>query len=295
MKVLIFGSNGFIGKNIKEYLQRFSKYELLCPTRKELDLLDEDTVYQYLKTNIPDVIVNAAVCRNPLYFQNMNSASELEQDIRMFYILEKYSKYYGKMLYFGSGAEYNKSRNIVNIAEDDFIHNIPTTQYGLAKYVIGRSIDQSISLYNLRIFGLFGKYENWKNTFISGCCCKVLKKIPITIRQNVFFDYMYIDDFCAIVRWFIDNTPVFHTYNVVTGKKIDLITIANLVKRLAQVDVPIYVCKPGLANEYTASNLRLLNEMGDITFTDMQQSISELLKYYRGIEDQIDMMSLLYP
>ena len=294
MKVLILGSNGFIGKNLYEYLQYFLEYKLLCPTRKELDLLDEDAVLQYLKTNTPDVIINAAVCRNPLYFQNTSGTSELEQDIRMFYILEKYNRYYGKLLYFGSGAEFNKNNDIVDVAENDFIHNIPTTEYGLAKYIIGRSIDKSSSLYNLRIFGLFGKYENWKTTFISGCCCKALKKLPITIRQNVFFDYMYINDFCTIVKWFIDHTPKFHTYNVVTGKKIDLLTIANMIKQVAKVDVPIYVCKLGLANEYTANNSRLIKEMGSIPFTDLKQSLTELFHYYQEMEAQIDLMSLLY-
>lgn len=294
MKVLILGSNGFIGKNLKEYLQSFAEYELLCPTRNELDLLDEDIVRQYLKTNTPDVVVDAAVCRNPIYFQNLNSATELEQDIRMFYILEKYRCYYGKLLYFGSGAEFDKSKDIINVKEDDFMHNIPSTQYGLAKYVIGRCIDRSSSLYNLRIFGLFGKYENWKTTFISGCCCKALKKVPITIRQNVFFDYMYIDDFCTIVRWFIDHTPAFHTYNVTTGQKIDLVTIASMVKLVAQVDIPVYVCKSGLANEYTANNHRLIKEVGNIPFTDMKQAIAALLHYYQGMVEQIDLMSLLY-
>lgn len=44
-KILILGANGFIGKNLKEYLSCFSKdYVLFVPNSQELNLLDEQAV-----------------------------------------------------------------------------------------------------------------------------------------------------------------------------------------------------------------------------------------------------------
>lgn len=294
-KILILGSNGFIGKNLKEYLlQSDVEYELFLPSRLELDLLDEKAVKSYLRSTYFDVIINAAVC-NPVRGNDISKKSEIEQDLRMYFNLRKYNNLYGKMLYFGSGAEFDKSKNIVSVSEDDFLNDIPHTQYGFAKYIIGKDIENSDNIYNLRIFGLFGKYENWKTTFISGACCKALKGLPITIRQNVYFDYLYIDDFCKIVEWFVNNTPQYHTYNVTSGEKIDLVTIAQIINTLSDIEVPVYVCKEGLANEYTASNKRLLKEYGNkINGFTKEEAIAALMEYYKKNIDIIDLYSLLY-
>ena len=146
----------------------------------------------------------------------------------------------------------------------------------------------------MRIFGLFGKYENWKTTFISGACCKALKNLPITIRKNVYFDYVFIDDFVRIVEWFIDHEPKFHEYNICSGKKYSLIELANYVKNVSKKEVPIIVCQEGLAKEYTGSNVRLLNEIKELSFTGIEDAIKDLYCYYQSIEEQIDLMSLLY-
>lgn len=294
MNILLLGSSGFIGRNLKEYLSQFEAYSLSAPTSKELNILDEVRLKDYLNQHHPDVIIHAAVCRNPKYFPMSIPASELEQDLRMFYNLEKLNDLYGKMIYFGSGAEFDKTHDITSVSEHDFVNGVPTTDYGLAKYIIGKAIDQSRNIYNVRVFGLFGKYENWRTTFISGACCKAIKNLPITIRQNTFFDYLDIDDFCPIIKWLIDETPNYHTYNVCSGKKIDLLTIAKKVRHLSGNDVPIYVCLPGLSKEYTANNNRLKQECHSFSLTSFDDSIQKLLSYYRSIEQEIDMLSLLY-
>ena len=49
-KVLITGSSGFVGKNIKEYLEnQKEEYELYCPSSKELNCIDEGEVEKYIK------------------------------------------------------------------------------------------------------------------------------------------------------------------------------------------------------------------------------------------------------
>ena len=198
------------------------------------------------------------------------------------------------MYYFGSGAEYDKSKNIVSVQEEEYVNGIPKNQYGMAKYTIGKVIRNSRNIYNLRIFGLYGKYENWKTTFISGACCKALKNIPITIRQNVYFDYVYIDDFVQIIEWFVDNEPMYHEYNITSGTKVSLIELAEIVKKVSNKDISIIVCREGLGNEYTGINNRLLSEIKGFSFSKHEDSIKKLYDYYKSIENQIDLYSLLY-
>jgi len=293
-KILILGANGFMGRNLKEFLEKEKDlYEIYAPTSREFDIPDEQAVKEQLHKKYYNVILHAAVY-NPRVDSNKDPSKELDKNLRMFFNFKRYKSLFGKMLYFGSGAEFDKRGEISMVNEEDAGNGIPVTDYGLYKYIINNSIQHNENIYNLRLFGLFGKYENWKRTFISGACCKALKNLPITIRQNVYFDYLYIDDFCKIVKWFIDHDVKHRAYNVTSGKRIDLLTISNILKEVSQKKLPIYVCKEGLANEYSASNQRLLNEMGSFAFTPMEDAIRKLYVWYKNHEEDIDIYSLLY-
>lgn len=74
----------------------------------------------------------------------------------------------------------------------------------------------------------------------------------------------------------------------------DLLTIAEKVKKLSGMDIPIYVCKEGYGNEYTATNKRLLQEYSDFIITALDDSIKSLLQYYENTLEDIDIYSLLY-
>ena len=239
MKILFLGKNGFIAKNFIEFFSDRDGYQVISVGRNELNLLNESEVRDYLSNNTFDVVINPAVF-NPVLAGHPDK--ELEYDLMMFHNVAKFSKLYGKMIYFGSGAEYDKRSSICSVTEDD-IYNAksgrssglsPTNQYGIAKYTIGREIDGDTfgegNIYNLRIFGLFGKYEYWKTTFISSSCCKALKNIPITIRKNVFFDYLYIDDFMRMLEKFLNiHEPMYNTYNFTSGRRVQLTGLAEIV------------------------------------------------------------------
>ncbi len=59
MKILLTGSSGMVGRNIIEHLYA-SKHEILSPNSKELNLLKDKSVKDYITTNKPDIVVHAA-------------------------------------------------------------------------------------------------------------------------------------------------------------------------------------------------------------------------------------------
>jgi nucleoside-diphosphate-sugar epimerase len=59
MKVLVTGSNGMVGRNVLEH-KDISKFDILNPNSKELNLLNYSETEKYIKNYSPDFIVHAA-------------------------------------------------------------------------------------------------------------------------------------------------------------------------------------------------------------------------------------------
>lgn len=292
-KILIAGSTGFIGKNIYEYFSARENVELSCVSSADINFMDEARIEKYLTENWFDVIIfcaNYDIGRNP----NNDASKVLEYNLRMVLNFEKCSRYYGKLLYLGSGAEYDKRYDISMVKEEEIGKHIPVDQYGLYKYTVNQIIKKTLNWYNLRIFGIFGKYEDWKVKFISNLCCKAIKNLPLSIRQNLYFDYLWIDDFCRIVEYFVHYDVRYKDYNIVTGRRISLLELACIVKEVSGKDLPIYIGKAGLGNEYTADNERLLSEFGGFEYTEIKDAIRTLYKWYEENMDMIDIFPLLY-
>jgi GDP-L-fucose synthase len=285
VKVLIIGANGFIGRHLYEYLSQDSIYTLLTPNSKILNIADEVSVDNYIDRTKPDVIIN---CANRGGGRDSGNENIVHDNLRMFFNIVKHSDKVSKIIHFGSGAEYCKHKPIVDAKEEDADTSIPLDEYGFYKSVCSKFIEKSDNNFNLRIFGCYGEYENYEFKFISNAIVKNLLKLPITINKNVFFDYLYIEDLVKIVDYFVENNPKHRIYNVTTGRKIDLVTLARLINETSDFISEIKVIHEGYNNEYSSDNTRLQDELGGIEFTPHREAIIRMRNYYQSILDKID-------
>ncbi len=276
--IFITGAGGFIGRNLTEKFNK--KYNLLTPGHKELDLLDEKAVDNFFKKNKIDVVINCAVIGGSRKEEYVDSS--FSDNLKIFFNLLRNKDPYKKMIHLGSGAEYDKSKPIVKAKETDLGKTIPKDEYGFFKYICSKYIEKEKNIVCIRIFGLFGKYEDYRYRFISNAIVNNLKGLPIILNQNVFFDYLYINDFVRIVDYFINHKAKHKFYNIGTGKKIDILTIANKINKIADKKSKIKVKNTGLNNEYTCDNSKLMNELKKFSFTDFDKSLKELYDWYRN-------------
>ena len=289
-RILITGSTGFIGKNIKEKFE--NKYDIVAPDRKELDLTNTEAVREYLKEQRFDVVIHSANTNNTKY-KNVVPFDVLERNLRMFYNLESCSEWYGKMFYYGSGAEYDMEHYIPKMKEEYFGTHIPKDAYGLSKYVMSRACEHAKNIYDLRLFGVYGRYEEWDRRFISNAICRALTGRDITMQKHVYFDYLWVEDLCNIMEWFIEHDPKHKHYNVCRGTSIDLYTLACMVREILNIDCNIVISEEGWKPEYSGNNTRLLEEIGEYPFIGYRESIQELCDYYKEHIDAIDESKLV--
>ena len=288
--ILLTGASGFIGKNILEsYLA--NKYILLTPSSKELNLADEDCVDNYFENNTVDIVIHAAV--KPGHRNAKDLSNLFYTNTRMFFNLERHKTKYKKMIVLGSGAIYDMRKYRPKMKEEEWLRYIPADEHGYCKYVCEKVIENSSNIYDLRIFGIFGKYEDYAIRFISNAICKSLFNLPITIKQNRKFDYLYIDDLMPILEWFIENTPKYHSYNITPDYSISLKDLADIVKKISKNDVTIKIVNDGLGLEYSGDNSRLKQEYQGFKTTPFEISISYLMNWYMKNINTLDINSLI--
>ena len=287
MNIFITGSNGFIGSHLKEYLNKiYSNYILFTPSSKELNLLDEVAVENYILLNKIDIIIHLANKGGDRTTIDMKNVTEY--NLRIFFNIAKHEKNVKKIISFGSGAEYSKHKAIIEAKEEDYLKSQPLDEYGFYKSITSKYIEKSQRIVQLRIFGAYGEYENYRYKFITNAIVKNLLKLPIIINKNVYFDYIYIDDLVKMIDWVIHNEIKEKIYNVTTGTKIDLISLANLVNETSDFKSEIIVLNDGLNNEYSSNNQRILKEIGNFNFTSHKDAIQKMRNYFKENFDNLD-------
>lgn len=362
--IFIAGSSGFTGRNLNERLQ--GKYKIFAPSHKDLDLLEADRVRDYVRKNKIGVIINCANVGGGR--DTVGLRDVVQTNLRIFFNIVRCAERVEKIIQFGSGAEYDKSRDLKKVKEEEFDKRIPKDDYGFYKYVCSKYIQswssyakfsrselseftgpaarhplvvpgqltdpnvtprgyltrvtrflkqrsanlenfallrsKSVSSYAspifskksriicLRLFGVYGKYEDYRYKFISNSIVKNLLHLPIVINQNVIFDYLYIDDLVRIVGNFINNRyngyNSYNDYNIASGKQVSLFQIARTINKISDYRSRISIVNKGMNLEYTADNRRLLKELGNFRFTPIEEGMKKLRKYYQGILHTID-------
>lgn len=276
MKILILGGTGFIGKNLKAGFIEKTNHTILAPTRQELNLYNDHDCRNYLKANNPDYVIHAAV--------DITSA---ENSLVSFFNIYNNSNFFGHLLQIGSGAEYDKRNYKPKMTENHFGNSIPVDTYGLAKYMIARVLEDSDpnKFKNLRIFGIYGKYEDYSRRFISNNICRALSGMKISMNKDVLFDFISVNDLSNLL---INHLEVLYTfdnvsYNFCAKEPKFLSDIAKILcQQLNQNDI-VMKDTSGLNPEYSGDPSEILSLLPNFNYIDLDHGIADLIYYYQSL------------
>jgi GDP-L-fucose synthase len=179
--------------------------------------------------------------------------------------------------------------------ESQFGKSTPIDTYGLAKYLIAREVESSKSsnVTNLRLFGIFGPYENFMRRFISNNICRAMANQPLSINRDMLFDYIDVYDLASFLEGLILKLPLNSiSYNFCTGKPLYLSEIAKVIKSEMNLDGETMIKESGLNPEYSGCPKKIFDELGDFEFTPITQSIRSLVNFYKAHLTEDDLKGL---
>jgi nucleoside-diphosphate-sugar epimerase len=276
VKVLVTGASGFVGRNVAEGLA--GRHQVLAPRHAELDVLDPVAFEAYVRDQRVDAIVHSAV---------RGGEQVLEQTLRMQASVLRCASLVDRILYFGSGAEYAKTRDLKKVREESIGEFVPKDPYGLAKLFCNEAARGRKRVLNLRLFGVYGPHEGYLLKFISNSIVKRLLGLDLRIRQDVVFDYLWVADLVGVVGHFLEASFDHADLNVTPTESISLTGIVRIIDAAVGSKGAVEIDTPGMNWQYTGDNARLLAAMPGLRFTGYPQGIAELVEFYER-DDAID-------
>ena len=274
MKILIIAKNSFLAKQIKDYFLN-SEYDLYFSSREDFDLTSAEQTRNFFNVRHYDVVVNCAI--NGGIRGKEDTLQDFLNNIQMFKNLVDNRDGFGKLINFGSGAEFDRSLDIDSCSEEQIFTRSPKDYYGLSKNIITRIIYKYDKFFNIRIFGCFGKHEK-EGRFLKTNIKNALSNEPLNVHQDRFMDYISADDLCKILKFYFDNDIKLlpKDLNAVYKKKYTLKQLAKMVKFHLNSESEILIQQEGLANSYTGSSERL-SKM-DIKLSGLEKEVERFLK-----------------
>jgi GDP-L-fucose synthase len=220
--VLITGSTGMVGRNATEKLLEIG-FNVLAPTRKELDLIDSKEVSRYFKSNKIDIVIHAAGLvggiqaniEKPYSFLSVNS------QIALNVINASIENGIVRLINLGSSCMYPKDYQS-ELTEDLILTGPlePTNEgYAIAKIMASKLCDYAQSEFGLSYktlipCNLYGKYDNF-HPIRSHMIPAVIRKVHDAAKANNSVEiwgtgearreFMFVEDLIDFITWSLDN------------------------------------------------------------------------------------------
>lgn len=282
-KILITGSKGFIGSNLKKELN--NKYNLICTTRSELNCSNYNEVKKFIYELKPDFIIHLASTTNnqikitkkniydqyqDTYLSSINIAKTVDRNCKL-------------VIFFGSIEEYGLNKTPLT---ERLIPN-PITEYGKAKFKAHMEIKKILENKNVNYTWLrpsltYGPFD-YNNRYLNKIIESIKQKKNLSLRPgNQIRDFLYVKDLIKVLESILNNPFLkYGILNVSPASKIYLNKIPNLISKFVNYQNTIKIL-PRIEKEYDLymSNQKLIKFFPNLKFTPFDVGLKETLLFH---------------
>lgn len=250
MKVLIIGTNGFLGKWTKKLLKNSKKsLDIIEITGKEdCDITDYSQIENFYKQNMPEIVINCAAFVGGISYGYKFPAEMLYKNSQMainLYTASSNNKIHklinpiSNCIYPAKFTTY-KEEDIFNGAPDESVFN-----YALSKRLfvsLGESFfkQYKFSSVNVVMSNMYGPEDHFdiERSHALGALIKKISDAKINNLNSVEIwgsgkpirEWLYVEDGAAALIKSIDTSVGHHLFNVGVEKGISIRDLAEIIK-----------------------------------------------------------------
>jgi nucleoside-diphosphate-sugar epimerase len=233
MKIIVTGSDGFLGKQLVNQLKQNNyiifEYDLL----KGYDILDREQLEESISTFLPDSVIHLAACSDLNIFRNNPDISYKVNVIGTRNILDMCEKYNSRLLFASTCCIYGNNNCHPS---DESSPTAPTEAYAQSKKKSEEDI-LKIGLPHccMRLATFYG--PNMRNAlspavFINKSYNDEIIEIHGTGEQSRTITY--VDDIVSGIVSIVKSTPKYTIINITTEEVTTVLEMIDIVKNLTQ-------------------------------------------------------------
>lgn len=267
MRILIFGSGGFVGSHILNAIKDSLEHEVRAPLRRDLELNNSGLLREYMTGFAPDLVVNCAI-----------KVSSLEESVTSAMNILRAMPEAAIYFQVGSGAEYGRFNCPANVSEDYFGTYIPEDSYGLSKFLIAQTLETVLQgrFLSIRTFGVFGTGEE-ERRLIPSLVKSAKDRGHAQIKQDGLFSFVPVEDIVLFfMKWLETGCSLRGSHNFCGTTPILISRILQHVKE--KIPAATYkIEKCGIQHPYTGDSSGLIQVAPWFKFSDINSAIQAYL------------------
>ena len=249
MRILVFGSNGLVGSNVKNVLLETSN-ECLFSSREDTDLFDLNSTLETIKKFQPNIIINCAARVGGIKANDKNRTIFLLENLKI--NMNIFESLMGldpiKVINLGSSCIYPLDA-LNPISESSIMSGKlePTNSaYAMAKLTaieLGNSIKKEFghNVINLMPTNLYGKYDNFSKEdshVIPGLIYRMhdakinsQKKFSVWGTGTPLREFLNAMDFAKSILFIIENNINDDLLNIGSNEEVSIKELASIIKK----------------------------------------------------------------
>lgn len=249
-KIYVAGHRGMVGSAIVRNLQSKGYENIIGKTHRELDLTEQEDVWQFFREERPDAVVLAAAKVGGIHANESAPAEFIYENMQIQCNVIKAAHEFGvkKLLFLGSTCIYPKMAE-QPIREDALLTG--ALEETNEAYAIAKIAGLKMCQFYKRQYGddfiscmptnLYGSHDNYdlQGSHVMPAMIRKFHDAKMSGAQNVELwgtgsplrEFLYVDDMADACVFLLENYDGEQHVNIGTGKEITIRELAELVKR----------------------------------------------------------------
>jgi GDP-L-fucose synthase len=306
-RIYIAGHRGLAGSAIWRHLRTEGFTDLIGATSAEVDLRDRGAVFDFMRTNRPDVVIDAAARVGGIFANDTYPADFLSDNLQIqVNVMDAANDVdVDRLLFLGSSCIYPKYAE-QPIKESSLLTGTlePTNDaYAIAKIAGIMQVQASRKQYGRHWISamptnLYGPRDNFhpQNSHVLPALMRRINEAKMTEADEVVIwgtgrprrEFLYVDDLAHACLFLLENYDDPQTINVGVGEDLSISELARLIASAVGYEGRLVQdpSKPD-GTPQKLLDVSRLKELGWTATTELHQGVASTYRWYREHLDSL--------